>query len=666
MRKIVRMINIRIIVSLLIMGIALSGFTIKVQAKDSKVQVSGTKYTLGEKETYDLENEGASSVITSGTEYGTFSITGDIKEVTEFNGFKAYDVNSGNISFSYVTKSTLKDATDYNWHLIDDKSKKVVGVELDNSILSGALILQSSFDGQKWVTDKYWTDLQSEKSEFVSDFFSTNDIQLVNGCYYRVIVAYKETKKTADGGFMKSAKYDTAKYAEIYSFYAISKKEKNRTNTSAAATPRKEFSNVVNTGKDNGYDIKQGNDLDKDDPHFGWKLGYFTVNGYTRETKENDGNIVFLKTVGDDITLWFTLNQDDIFKLNNDENLSISNDKNGYDKNYQINQTNFKHGTLIVKYTDEEGNSHEPVIYTNFLEANTRTGVDTKIQIYEEGEYEIALDYEIKNTPRKVGSIEVVPEYTNYKMTFKFSIRNGNTMVFPKDLKAPYSELKDGQITEAGFSIDLAKSKYLTIDIKRETVIVNEDGTISLDVRNNTVGKDNKEYTQEGKYTITVKNQYSNGEPTPKVIYVGTDKYLRALSKGISVDKLNDKIIQGYTVEVNGSLTAPAVPEIEEETEEKDDEGKIDEKDEASTVKDSNVTNTTVTSSNANVVEQPVENTGTDEENSVAEDEKNEDEGRYTSVPLIVFLAVIASGCCAFAAKKKNSMKTQSNKEEES
>lgn len=653
MKKILEKIQSRLWLGITAFVLAMSGLSVEVQAKDVSIQISGTNYMFEEKSHYNLSEATGSSGITAGTDYGVFSISGDIERAADYNGFKAYDVKSGNISFSYNVKSKLMDVSDETWHLIDDKTKVVNGIELDSKILSGAVILQSSFDGNKWVTDSCWNNIHSEKSDFSSDFFVTNDIELINGCYYRVIVAYKETKKVTDGGFMKVAKYETIKNAEVYSFYAISKEEKNTTNTSASGTPRKEFSYIVNTGKDTGYDIKQGKDLDIDDPHFGWKLGYFTVNGYTRETKESDGNVVFLKTVGDDITLWFTLCQDDIFNLNNSDNLSISRDKNGYDKNYQIKQTDFKHGALIVKYTDEEGNSHDPVIYTNFLEANTRTGADTKIQIYEEGEYEVALDYEIKNTSRKVGTVEVVPEYTNYKLYFKFSIRNGNTMVFPRDLKAPYSELKDGQITEAGFSIDLAKSKYLTIDIVREIVTVNEDGTISLDVRNNTVGKDNKEYTQEGKYTITVKNLYSNGDPTPKVIYVGTDKYLLALSKGnLSVDKLNEKILQGYTVDEGGFLVEPVT--ISADVEEKKEE--------------TNNSESTVEILEMELLERETGSKETDDK----EEQKNESENsidtdiekeKSNQGPIVVFLGVVVClGAYLGTIKKKSTKDSMEDK----
>ena len=59
-------------------------------------------------------------------------------------------------------------------------------------------------------------------------------------------------------------------------------------------------------------------------------------------------------------------------------------------------KTNFKHGTLIIRFTDFQGNKSDPIIYTDFLAANARTGADTRVQFFEEGDYEVALDYEIK------------------------------------------------------------------------------------------------------------------------------------------------------------------------------------------------------------------------------------------------------------------------------
>lgn len=117
-------------------------------------------------------------------------------------------------------------------------------------------------------------------------------------------------------------------------------------------------------------------------------MGHWCIflNGYTREVIQADGSSVFLKNVGDKVTLWFNLEQD-LDALNGDENLIINEDSNGYDNMFEIGQTDFGRGTLIISYRDYQGEVHDPVIYTNYLAANTRTGVDPRVQLFEEGDY---------------------------------------------------------------------------------------------------------------------------------------------------------------------------------------------------------------------------------------------------------------------------------------
>lgn len=101
----------------------------------------------------------------------------------------------------------------------------------------------------------------------------------------------------------------------------------------------------VNTGLNNGY--SESNEITEKDPHFGWKLGQFSVSGYT-SVKVVDGISVFLKTAGDKIKLSFELAQN-ISSLNGNEALTISEDSDGYDQHFGVNKTNFEHGTLIVR-----------------------------------------------------------------------------------------------------------------------------------------------------------------------------------------------------------------------------------------------------------------------------------------------------------------------------
>ena len=65
---------------------------------------------------------------------------------------------------------------------------------------------------------------------------------------------------------------------------------------------------VVNTGLDNGF--SGSSSIDSTDVHWNWELGKFYVDGFTSCTTDTKGNIVFLKNVGDTVTLWFNLRQD--------------------------------------------------------------------------------------------------------------------------------------------------------------------------------------------------------------------------------------------------------------------------------------------------------------------------------------------------------------------
>ena len=168
--------------------------------------------------------------------------------------------------------------------------------------------------------------------------------------------------------------------------------------------------------------------------------------------------------------------------------------------------------------------------------------------MFEEGDYEVTLDYEIKNNPRQVGSISVLPTYTDYKISFSFSIRNGNCMVFPIDVRTG-AELSDGDITQNGFKLDTAKSRYLDINVTRTSLSEAPDGTLVEDVRFDGPAKDGETFDKEGIYHFTVMNRYT-GEENTKTIYVGMDKYLNAMSEDeLTVEDVNKQIAEGVVFE---------------------------------------------------------------------------------------------------------------------
>ena len=309
----------------------------------------------------------------------------------------------------------------------------------------------------------------------------------------------------------------------------------------------------VNAGQDTGY--AESVAIDQDDPHFGWTLGRFYVTGYTRGPDSlSVGDPVFLKNAGDTVTLWFRLDQN-IDCLGGDSALTVTRDSVGYDAHFGIPKTDFGRGTLIIRHTDHENQPGEPVIYTDYLSA-LQTGADTCVQLFEEGDYEVALNYPLRYAPLNVFDIDLFPRIEDYRIEFRFSVRNGNCMVFPFDA-ATGAELANAAFTANGFTLDLARSRYLDVQIKRTVLTEGVSGMVE-DVRFNRPARDGERYTEEGIYTITVRNRYTQ-EETVKTIYVGTDQVLQAhVTTGLSIEEITARLSAGAQVNADGTLTEPA------------------------------------------------------------------------------------------------------------
>lgn len=303
------------------------------------------------------------------------------------------------------------------------------------------------------------------------------------------------------------------------------------------------YDKVVNTGLDNGY--SESNSIKEGDPHFGWKLGRFVVSGFT--SRAGDDVPVFLKNSGDQVELSFQLNQS-IDSLNGDDKRKISGDGNGYDEYFGIPKTDFGHGALITKHTDYQNASTEPTVSTEYL-SSVKVGANTHIDMYEEGDYEVALDYEIESP----GLLPFRPVYNNYRIFFKFKVRNSNTMMFLFDT-ATNNELFNGSVTSSGFRIDMAGSHYLDVSVKREVLNNTGDG-LTEDVRFNKTATDGAVFEDEGIYTVTVKNPNTGEEATTKRIYVGTNDAMKAsIANNMTLAEAQERIAEGATVEDDGSF----------------------------------------------------------------------------------------------------------------
>ncbi len=522
-----------------------SVFPFTVKANEQTLDINGLVYEFGEKSEYNIDSSTPSGNADSELNLGTLSISGDIQKTYDKNGITAYEIADDKIfslDFKYI--SSLKNAGKDSWHLIKDNKNTVNGVELDKDVDYGALILQTSLDGQSWIENRSFTNFTGDKS-FGAD--QINDIQLANGCYYRVIAAYKAEKRTKDNKVFDD--YATKKIAQVYEFYASYK------TIDTAPTGEKFYfyagaknSEYTKKTKKNNYAGSEG--IDKKDPHYGWDLGYFCLSGYT---DKGDSEDVYLKKVGNKVKLTFHLDQN-IKKLNGNGDLKIAVDKDGSDENFKVSSHNMKHGELIIHYTDSE-NVTEEAKYSDYLAALASPGADTSIQLFEEGDYEVHLNYAITD-------YDGINSTTYYQTSFKFKIRNANTMVYIFDSKSG-AELSNGDVTENGFRIDTAKSSYPKLQVKKEILNNTESGLVE-DTRFNGAAADGEIFTDEGIYTVKAYNRYDDKlEPAVKTIYVGSNNILTAYTRHLNspeqytIAQLNSMVEDGYTITDDGEIIEP-------------------------------------------------------------------------------------------------------------
>lgn len=510
-------------------------------AENGNTAVVGKLYEFEEKSEYEISSAQSSSTTTSSNTYGEFLLNGNIKNSISKNGVPSYEVEDGKLSLVYKYDDTLLNADMDSWHLFSDDVNKIDGQVLANSVQKGTILLQTSMDGLNWTDAVCMTNVFSSTPICSDSFYESKDIELINGCYYKVIVAYETRIRTEDSNFwfVDTDKFDYKKYAEVYEFYAYTGSSNEKETIDYSRTYN--IGSRVRTKNFDGYYGEEN--IAKNDIHYGWDLGNFFISGYTDKRVSND-EVVLLKNVGDKVTLWFNLSQN-IDALNGQNNLFISSDSSAFDQYFETPKTDFGKGALIIRYTDYNNNKSEPQIYTNYLEANTSFGADTKVQLFEEGDYEVALDYEVTKD-------ELIDTKGHYRIFFKFSVRNGNCMAYPFDISTG-SELTNSSMTENGFRLDLAKSRYLKVNIKREVLKDSADGLVE-DTRFNGPAKDGEEYTEEGIYTITVSNDYTN-QFTVKKIYVGTNKVLRAyMTTGLSIPEINNLVADGATIMDDGTI----------------------------------------------------------------------------------------------------------------
>lgn len=490
--------------------------TSQVYAKTEEIQVPGLISILDGKGKYTgLTN--FKKIDDTVQVHGRFVLKAKIADSNENGGLMEYGLNS-KATFSYYYDND-------NEEIYKEDGKKVDTIKTDSKIGKGVLILETSKNNSDWNVSYVKTNLLNELPTEKTSFYTTSDVELASGYYYRVTVACT---------YKRSDVYTSVK--ERYKFYlynsAITKSDDENAAKQTLGTKTK-------TGK-SGYTGDK--EIENNDCHYGWDLGKFFVSGYTTSTVDASGTPIFLKNQSDKISLWFNLAQD-IDKLNQKKALSIVEDE-GYDQYFETKKMDLGRGALIIRYTDYENVKQESKVYTNFLEENAILGKDQRIQFLGEGDYEVALDYEVKNDKRNIFGLSVLPEYSYYRIYFKFSVRNADSNVRLYDVN-DNTKLKTNDSTENGFELNQKLSRYLDVEVKHE-IYDAEKNSFTEDKNLKTNAKNGGKYTDEGFYLITAKNRYTDSQ-TNRIVYVGKNAFLQECAQS---GMMPDEIVQYVKTEL--------------------------------------------------------------------------------------------------------------------
>ncbi|WP_352398122.1 hypothetical protein [[Clostridium] aminophilum] len=558
-----------------VIGMMITGSSV-ASAAEKKEVLSGTIFDLDEDDKYVIDS--SNKKVGDGSR---LYLSGEITSGSTQNGFASYAVESGDIKIMVdpAYKSELASSENKNeWHIITDNSKTVDSTKLTDKVKSGAIIVQTSKDGNAWINAYSVTDFyknletinsQELNGEKQDAFYETTAVQLANGCYYRIIVAY-ELEREIDPSkilFWNTTNTEQKEVLEIYQFYAYdsSVDQTEKLNTMNAY----EFSTVYRVDDQDGFENQVP--IKSDDPHNDWSVGKFYISGYT--DYRMDGDVpVFLKVPGDRAALWFNLEQK-LDKCNGRTDVKVNYISSGSDIYFGTPTiSNLGKGALIIRKTNKQ-NQKEREIYTNYLEASATVGANTRVDLFEEGDYEVALDYQLQYDKPFVFGTTTTKTLT-YRVFFKFKVRNGDISAFLRDVDTDQF-ITNANIAEHGFFIDVANSQYLNMSIKRDVLSDSADGIVP-DNKFTGVAIDGRKYTEEGIYTVTVENP-ATGDKTEKTVYVGNTDIMRAhMTTGLTIAEINEKLANGAYIDENGQLIgiesvkeeAVEVPIVEDEKQE--------------------------------------------------------------------------------------------------
>lgn len=235
---------------------------------------------------------------------------------------------------------------------------------------------------------------------------------------------------------------------------------------------------------DAGY--KDDVEMKSSDIHAGWNLGQFCIAGWTDTATDENGNVIFLKNVGDRISLSFLLQQD-IDALHDNSKWMIAEDDNGYDEYFGISKdqrTNFGRGALLIRFSVRNGNCM-------FYPFDVTTGSELINCAFTENGFrlDLAKSKYLKPVVKKENYVEDNGTFIE-DTRFNCPAKDGEEFMEPGVYTITVSNPYTGSQTEKKIYVgtDLVLKAYVTtgqdIDKIKELIsegaVIEKDGTITL------------------------------------------------------------------------------------------------------------------------------------------------------------------------------------------
>ena len=208
--------SIIVIITILVVSFIFPLYAVSANdVSDGNVEV--TSYELKDESNFAIKDATKVNKFFYGdVSIGYMSIDGDVNEKTSYNGFTAYP-SIGDLKLKFNYDGSYHTNNKDKWNISDSDDKKISGCEVDK-IKSGAILVQSSLDGENWEKKFSLSDIFDKNLSCLKDFYTISEKDIRKGTYYRISVAYEMSIRTKNGNIKDE--YETKKCLEVYKFYA--------------------------------------------------------------------------------------------------------------------------------------------------------------------------------------------------------------------------------------------------------------------------------------------------------------------------------------------------------------------------------------------------------------------------------------------------------------